>query len=64
MKELIAIDIDLPADVEIKSEGDAYYRLPDHLFEFLEICEKKHGILGFKWDGTRNFGVMLKNPAI
>jgi len=55
---MIAIDIKL---VSIKSDGTAYYRLPDNLFEFFKKCEKKHKIIGFEWDGSRNFGVILKD---
>lgn len=60
---LKAIDISLPADTPLQSEGVAYYRLPDGLFEFLKLCQEKHGIMGFEYDGSRNFGVILKNPA-
>lgn len=61
-KALIALDIQMPVDTEIKSEGVAYYRLPDGLHEFLKLCMDKHGILGFEYDGSRNFGVILRNP--
>lgn len=58
-----AIDINVPTDIPVKSEGVAYYRLPDHLFEFLKLCQDKHGILGFEWRfGERNFGIILRNP--
>ena len=60
---LKAIDINLPADTPIQSEGVAYYRLDNGLYEFLKLCKEKHGLLGFEWDGSRNFGVILKNPA-
>lgn len=61
-KALVALDIQMPADTEIQSEGVAYYRLPDGLYEFLKLCMDKHGILGFEYDGSRNFGVILRNP--
>jgi len=57
-KTIKAIDIELS---EVKSAGVAYYRLPDHLFDFLKLCQEKHGIVGFEWDGSRNFGVIIKN---
>jgi hypothetical protein len=60
-----AIDIEVPADMPIKNEGVAYYRLDNGLKEFLELCANKHGILGFEWDSDSpwNFGVILKGPA-
>lgn len=57
--ELTAIDIDVPADTPVESKGTAYYRLDDGLFKFLHKCEEENKILGFKWDGTRNIGVIL-----
>ena len=60
MKELKAIDIDMAADTPIESEGVAYYRLTKEMKEFFEKCEEKHGIRGFEWDGSFNFGVILK----
>lgn len=57
---LKAIDIEVSQDdIEVQSEGVAYYRLPDDIFSFLTVCQERHGILGFEWDGTRNFGVIL-----
>lgn len=62
--EIKAIDIEVPADTPIQSEGVAYYRLDKGLKEFLQLCAEKHGILGFEWDSESwNFGVILKNPA-
>lgn len=61
--ELKAIDINVPAETPIKSEGTAYYRIDDKFLKFLRLCDTKHGILGFEYDGTRNFGVILRNPA-
>ncbi len=59
-----AIDIEMSIDIPIQGEGVAYYRLPKELKEFLELCQTKHGILGFEWDESDpwNFGVILKNP--
>ena len=58
MKKLIkAIDIDLN---EVKSSGVAYYRLTREMKDFLSLCNKKHGIVGFEFeDGSFNFGVIL-----
>lgn len=41
--------------------GTAYYRLPHEVKNFLQLCHKKHGIVGFKWDEKDpwNFGVLL-----
>lgn len=62
-REIKAIDIDLPADTPIGSEGVAYYRLTKEMKEFMTLCEEKHGIMGFEWDGSFNFGIILKDPA-
>lgn len=59
MKTLKAVDIN--EDV-VLSQGIVYFRLDDNLFEFLKLCEEKHGILGFEWDGSRNFGLILRKP--
>jgi hypothetical protein len=56
-KKLIAIDINKN---EVKSNGIAYYRLPKELKEFFELCEEKNNIVGFEWNGTYNFGVILE----
>ena len=58
-KEIKAIDITLN---EVESTGTAYYRLPPHMKEFMELCLKEHDIIGFEWEeGSWNFGVILKN---
>lgn len=62
--ELKAIDINQPADTPIESDGVAFYRLPNEIFDFLTLCQTKHGVLGFEWDGTRNFGVILRKAEI
>lgn len=59
-RPLQTIDITIPADTPVQSEGTAYYRLPDDMYKFFHLCEEKHGIMGFEWDGSRNFGVILK----
>lgn len=43
----------------------AYYRLPDALRDFLLLCQKTHGIVGFTWDSEdpRLFGVIIKPGA-
>lgn len=68
MKEItqvIAFDINQPERERTPSDGVAYYRLPDAMYEFLCLCAKKHGIIGFEFDGSRNFGVILGfNPEI
>lgn len=56
-KPLIAIDIEIPIG---QSDGVAYYRVPPHFKDFLLKCEEEHDIVGFEWDGTLNFGVILK----
>lgn len=56
-----AIDINIPADEFVKSTGTAYYRLDDGLYNFILECMEEHDILGFAWEGTRNFGIILKD---
>ena len=58
MKKIIkAIDIDLN---KVESNGVAYYRLTREFKDFLELCNKKHGIIGFEFEeGSFNFGVIL-----
>lgn len=59
MTTLKAIDINLD---KVESEGIAYYRIDPDFKEFLQKCEEKHGIIGFEYDGSFNFGVILKKP--
>lgn len=55
--KITAIDIELSA---VQSTGVAYYRLDPHFKDFLSLCHKKHGIIGFEFeDGSFNFGVIL-----
>lgn len=57
-KKITAIDIDMQI---AKSEGVAYVRITKELKDFLELCNKKHGIIGFEYEqGSFNFGVILK----
>lgn len=59
-KEIKAIDIDLPVDTPLESDGVAYYRLDPHFRDFLKLCNEKHGIMGFEFEeGSLNFGVIL-----
>lgn len=52
-----AIDIDLEV---AESGGIAYFRITPELKNFLSLCNKKHGIIGFEFeDGSFNFGVIL-----
>ena len=60
-KEIDIKALDLKIETPFTPEGVAYYRLTKEMKEFFEICEKKHGIAGFEWDGSFNFGVVLKN---
>lgn len=62
MERIIAVDVRLNPEV-YHSEGTAYFRLPDDFFNFLKLCQEKHGISGFEYDGSRNFGVILDKPA-
>jgi len=54
---LKAIDIRLS---QAESGGIAYYRITSDLKEFLQKCEERHGIIGFEYDGSFNFGIILK----
>lgn len=51
-----AIDIELN---DIRSDGVAYYRLPDRMYLFFQLVEKDKRIIGFEWDGSRNFGLIV-----
>lgn len=56
-KEITAIDIELS---EVGSKGTAYFRISKEMKEFLSLCNKKDGIVGFEFeDGSFNFGVIL-----
>lgn len=59
MTEIKALDLNIETPFE--AGGVAYYRLTKEMKEFFELCEKKHGIAGFEWDGSFNFGVILKS---
>lgn len=57
-REIKALDLEIETPFE--GGGVAYYRLPKEVKEFLELCEKKHGIAGFEWEvGSWDFGVIL-----
>ena len=58
MKEIKALDLEI--ETPFHAEGEAYYRLTPEMKKFLEQCEEKHGIAGFIWDGSFNFGIILK----
>lgn len=62
MKDKVtAIDIDFD---RLESDGVAYYRLPEHFKAFLNLCHKKHGIVGFEFvKDSWNFGVILGKSA-
>lgn len=62
MGELKAIDIDIALD-KVESDGVAYYRIDPKFKEFLQKCDDKHGIIGFEYDGSFNFGVILGKEA-
>lgn len=57
---LAAIDIAIPPDQATPFEGIAYFRIDPKMRDFIQKCEDKHGVLGFQWDGSLNFGVILK----
>lgn len=52
-----AIDINI---TEVKSDGIAYYRLPDDVYEFFKKVSADRQVIGFEWDGSRNFGLITK----
>ena len=56
METLKAIDIKLN---KAESDGVAYYRIDPEFKNFLKLCQEKHGIIGFEYDGSFNFGVIL-----
>lgn len=56
-KEITAVDLDVP---QLEDNPIAYYRLTPDFKEFLTLCNKKHGIVGFEFmDGSFNFGIIL-----
>lgn len=55
-KPLKTIDIDLNI---AESDGIAYFRLDSKFLEFLKLCDEKHGIIGFEYNGDFDFGVIL-----
>ena len=56
-KKITAIDIELSM---VESQGVAYYRITKEFKDFLELCNKKNGIIGFEFEeGSFNFGVIL-----
>ncbi len=58
---LHAIDINVDNVQDSTSAGIAYIRIPNDFKEFLSLCEKKHGILGFEYtEGENNFGIILR----
>ncbi len=61
MKEIKAIDVDI--ETPYQAGGTAYYRLTPEMKKFMQTCEDKHGIAGFEWDGSFNFGIILKNES-
>lgn len=60
---LVAINIDLPADTPIESEGIAYYRIAPDLRDFIEKCWKDHEVIGFEYDGSLNLGIILRKKT-
>lgn len=63
-KPIVALDSNAEPDAEghIHIRGTAFYRIDQAMLEFLRGCQEKHGILGFEWDGSYNFGVIVSNP--
>ncbi len=55
-KPFHAIDINLN---KVESTKIAYYRLDDGLFQFIEKCMEENKVIGFAWEGDRNFGIIL-----
>lgn len=61
-KTLKTLDINLK---EAKSDGVAYYRLEPKFRDFIELCFKERSVIGFEYDGSLNFGIILgeKKPS-
>jgi len=55
-KKIVAIDINLN---RVESRGTAYYRIHPELRNFIEICRKKYDVVGFEYDNSLNFGIIL-----
>ena len=60
-KKLIAIDITLQ---KAQGHGVAYYRLDKNFKDFLDKCIERYGIIGFEYDGSWNFGVILDKENV
>jgi len=59
-KTLTAIDIKQPAGKPIYSKGVAHFRITEEFREFIDRCEKKHGVIGFEYTkGELSLGVLL-----
>ena len=44
-----------------KDEKTAYIRLPDVVYELMKKLENEHKIIGFDYDGSRNFGIVVED---
>ena len=63
-KDLVAIDIERQV---VESDGAAYLRIDSKFRDFFKLCDEKHGVIGFRYDGeSLNFGFILgkKNHEI
>ncbi len=58
-RRLECLDVRFPADLPIPSEGVAYFRVSPEMRDFLTLCDKRFGVIGFEYTfGTLNIGVI------
>ena len=59
-KKLVAINIEQTTG---DFDAESYYRIPDEFLAHLKKLEEEHEIVGFVYDGTYNFGALLKKTG-
>ena len=52
---------------EYKSDNQevavAYFRITPDMRDFIKLCDKKHGVVGFKYElDDLNFGIIINSP--
>lgn len=56
-EKVTAIDIELDNP---ETDARASFRIPDDMIAFIQNLEKDHKIVGFEWNGTKEFDILLK----
>ena len=55
-KPLEAIDLQL---TDFTVDAEATYRIPDEMVAFIAKLEAEHRVIGFRWNGTYQFDILL-----